>query len=321
MGKYGLMADQTNGPSFYGRWKFSLYAWIILFHTWWLVGMAPPCFHFRMPYWPHMKQWLQYTERLSFLMSQGTHVCDIALMYPTESMQAYPDASTKMAFEQAMKLSNSGLDYDFMDYRSLQKSKVENGCLNISGEKYRILILADMKAMHYSSLLKIRDFYRSGGIIIATGELPKASTCMGENDSKADAIIREVFGATSLEVSQGKKVKKQVHDSGGVGLYMSEDKVSEQIKSLLFRILYQVPEKGRFYIDMWENVMSIWLWTCLKVQNVFSELRVKLNFGMLLTEQSPIIRLFAKQKKEHGSDWIKSRIIRICLSFQKEHPL
>ena len=88
-----------------------------------------------------MKQWLQYTERLSFLMSQGTHVCDIALMYPTESMQAYPDASTKMAFEQAMKLSNSGLDYDFMDYRSLQKSKVENGCLNISGEKYRILIL------------------------------------------------------------------------------------------------------------------------------------------------------------------------------------
>ena len=67
--------------------------------------------------------------------------------------------------------------------------------------------------------------------------------------------------------------------------------------------------------------MSIWLWTCLKVQNVFSELRVKLNFGMLLTEQSPIIRLFAKQKKEHGSDWIKNRIIRICLSFQKEHPL
>lgn len=198
---------------------------------WW--EWAPPCFHFRMPYWPHMKQWLQYTERLSFLMSQGTHVCDIALMYPTESMQAYPDANTKIAFEQAMKLSNSGLDYDFMDYRSLQKSKVENGCLNISGEKYRILILADMKAMHYSSLLKIRDFYRSGGIIIATGELPKASTCMGENDSKADAIIREVFGATSLEVSQGKKVKKQVHDSGGVGLYMSEDKVSEQIKSLI----------------------------------------------------------------------------------------
>lgn len=56
---------------------------------------------------------------------------------------------------------------------------------------------------------------------------------MGENDSKADAIIREVFGATSLEVSQGKKVEKQVHDSGGVGLYMSEDKVSEQIKSLI----------------------------------------------------------------------------------------
>jgi len=198
---------------------------------WW--EWAPPCFHFRMPYWPHMKQWLQYTERLSYLMSQGTHVCDIALMYPTESMQAYPEANTKIAFEQAMKLSNSGLDYDFMDYRSLQKSKVENACLNISGEKYRILILADMKAMHYSSLLKVLDFYRSGGIIIATGELPKASTCLGENDPKVDAIIREIFGATSQEISQGKKVKKQVNNSNGVGLYLSEDEVVKQIKALI----------------------------------------------------------------------------------------
>lgn len=35
---------------------------------WW--EWAPPCFHFRMPYWPHMKKWLKYAERLSFLLSQ-----------------------------------------------------------------------------------------------------------------------------------------------------------------------------------------------------------------------------------------------------------
>ena len=198
---------------------------------WW--EWAPPCFHFRMPYWPHMKQWLQYTERLSYLMSQGTHVCDIALMYPTESMQAYPDADTKIAFDQAMQLSNAGLDYDFMDYRSLQKSTIEDGCLNLSGEKYRVLILADMKAMHYSSLLKVRDFYRSGGIVIATGELPKASTFGGENDSKTDEIVREVFGATSQQFSKGIKVKRQVHDKGGMGLYVAENEIPKLIQSLI----------------------------------------------------------------------------------------
>ena len=57
--------------------------------TWW--EWAPPCFHFRMPYWPHMKQWLKRAERMCYLLSQGHHVCDVAILYPTETMQAYPD--------------------------------------------------------------------------------------------------------------------------------------------------------------------------------------------------------------------------------------
>ena len=41
-------------------------------------------------HWPHMNVWLDYTERMSFLLSQRLHVCDIALIYPTEAIQAYP---------------------------------------------------------------------------------------------------------------------------------------------------------------------------------------------------------------------------------------
>ena len=58
---------------------------------WW--EWAPPCFHFRMPYWPHMKRWLKYAERMSFVLSQGIHACDVAVMYPTETLQAYPDTN------------------------------------------------------------------------------------------------------------------------------------------------------------------------------------------------------------------------------------
>ena len=32
---------------------------------------APPCYHFRMPYWAHMGTFLKYFDRLSYLMSQG----------------------------------------------------------------------------------------------------------------------------------------------------------------------------------------------------------------------------------------------------------
>lgn len=137
---------------------------------WW--EWAPPCFHFRMPYWPHMKTWLKYTERMSYLLSQGEHVCDIALMYPTESMQAYPDMTADTTFNLAMKLSAAGLDYDFIDFRSLRQASFDKSSLHIMNEKYKVMVIAGMKAMHFSSLQKLRDYYRAGGIILATGSYP-----------------------------------------------------------------------------------------------------------------------------------------------------
>ena len=198
---------------------------------WW--EWAPPCFHFRMPYWPHVKKWLEYTERLSYLMSQGKHVCDIALMYPTESMQAYSDADAKSAFSLAMKLSNAGLDYDFMNYTSLRKSSAQNGVTEIAGEQYKIIILPDMKAMHFSSLQKALEHYRAGGIVIATGNLPQASTNTGENDKKADAVIKELFGVTIMDIAAGKKAGKQTNNAGGTGMYLAENEVIPQIQSLI----------------------------------------------------------------------------------------
>lgn len=158
---------------------------------WW--EWAPPCFHFRMPYWPHMKRWLKYAERLNFLLSQGVHVCDIAVMYPTESMQAYPGTNADTMWNLTDMLSATGLDYDYLDFQSLQKADVKNGELSIADEKYKVLILADIKAMHHETLLKILDFYRKGGIVIATGALPKATSKAGENDAETETILQEIF--------------------------------------------------------------------------------------------------------------------------------
>ena len=158
---------------------------------WW--EWAPPCFHFRMPYWPHMKHWLEYAERLSFLLSQGKHVCDIAVLYPTESMQAYPEANANTMWKLTDYLSNTGLDYDYIDFQSLQHAAIENACLSAGNEKYKILLLADIKALHHETLLKIRDFSRKGGIVIATGELPKATSRSGENDTEMQNILQEIF--------------------------------------------------------------------------------------------------------------------------------
>lgn len=198
---------------------------------WW--EWAPPCFHFRMPYWSHMKKWLEYTERMSYILSQGKHICDIALMYPTESLQAYPDKNPLRVFDLAMQLSNNGLDYDFVDYHSLQKATFKEQQLSLSDCKYKILILADMKALHYSTLLAARDFYRSGGIVLATDDLPIASSHKGEQDEELDTILKELFGITPQEALTGKEGKKQINDVGGIGWYVKSEHIPNVIRGLI----------------------------------------------------------------------------------------
>ena len=131
---------------------------------WW--EWAPPSFHFRMPYWPHMKVWLKYAERMCYLLSQGEHVCDIAILYPTETMQAYPQAKPDLAFNTALKLSDAGLDYDFIDFQSLQNASIGNGSLSIAGESYKVLILAGVKAMHKETESKVEEFVKAGGLVL-----------------------------------------------------------------------------------------------------------------------------------------------------------
>lgn len=194
---------------------------------WW--EWAPPCFHFRMPYWPHMKGWLEYTERMSYILSQGDHVCDIALMYPTESMQAYPDATPDGAFATAQRLSDAGLDYDFLDFRSLRDAEIRDGRLHIGNESYRVMIISDMRAMHYSSLEKLRDFYRAGGIVLAAGVLPEASSRRGEQDEKVEAILREIFGVVAADTN----AVKQTNKAKGVGLYVADGAVEKVVPQLI----------------------------------------------------------------------------------------
>lgn len=165
---------------------------------WW--EWAPPCFHFRMPYWTLMKHWLRYAERMCFLLSQGTHVCDIAVLYPTETLQAYPDTSIKKLWELSETLANTGHDFDYIDYQSLRGASVADGKIGIGNESYRVLIMPDIRAMHHESLNKIFEFSKNGGIVIAYGELPIATTLSGENNKKENKVLRKIFGKQELSL-------------------------------------------------------------------------------------------------------------------------
>jgi hypothetical protein len=189
---------------------------------------APPCYHFRMPYWDHMGVFLKYFERLSYLLSQGVHCCDVAIMYPVAPFQAGMGGqdATNVAFDTGRRLMPAGIDWDFMDFQSLARTEVRDGRLHVSGESYRVLVLPAMQAARWSTLQKALEFRRGGGIVLAVGAPPRASDRTGRDDPELNALVKELFAASG----------------NGVGLIVAKpEDVPGQIERLIGRDVQSTP--------------------------------------------------------------------------------
>ena len=201
---------------------------------WW--EWAPPCNHFRMPYWQHMGEFLHCVERLSYLMSQGVHQCDVAVLYPVAPKEAGMKGSESVttAFNVGSHLYSQGVDFDFMDFESLARARIEDKELKVSGERYRVLVLPAMQAVRFSTLQKAAEFFRAGGLVIAVGDLPCASERVGRDDPELDALVREVFGITTREITREQKLNR--NDAGGVGaLVQSKEQVADLVNKSFSR--------------------------------------------------------------------------------------
>ncbi len=159
-----------------------------------------------------MKHWLKYAERMCYVLSQGNHVCDIAILYPTETMQAYPEAKPDLMFEVSLFLSNHGLDYDFIDYSSLQRADVSGGSLKVPSESYKVLVLADTRAMHEETLAKVQEFIRGGGIVLTVGDSMDAIQAAKAYDRKDyEAIAGDIRGMLVPDFTPGSGEGKVLH--------------------------------------------------------------------------------------------------------------
>ena len=154
---------------------------------------APPCNHFRMPYWAVMDKMLEATERLSYLLSQGYHKCDVAIVYPVEpTVAGYGNNASDTAFKAGEMLYNKGIDFDFVDYSSLMKAKYNNGHLNISGEEYKAVIVPSMKAIRDSALVVLAKFASQGGTVINIGDLPETTEAYGKDEKHVGKLVAEM---------------------------------------------------------------------------------------------------------------------------------
>lgn len=160
---------------------------------WW--EWAPPDNTFRMPYWKHLNGFMTCVQRLSYLFTQGYHRCDVAILYPVAPMEAGMDGAqaVREGFAAGERLYSQGVDFDFIDFQSLDRARIVDHTLQVSGEIYPVLVLPAMKAVRHSTLQKAVQFRRAGGVVMALGALPEASDRMGREDPEVAAMVKELF--------------------------------------------------------------------------------------------------------------------------------
>lgn len=156
---------------------------------WW--EWAPPSTCWRQPYWRHYPQFADAVMRLTGILALGRHVCDIAVLFPTTTVQAHllvsgPLEAASEAEHQFVAITGSMFwnnpkpgvlerdrrDFDMLDDDSLARAQVDAGQLQVAGEVYRCLILPALTHLSAQCLATVNAFAQSGGLVLAVSSLP-----------------------------------------------------------------------------------------------------------------------------------------------------
>ena len=204
---------------------------------------VPPEIHFRQPYWKYWRHFTDYVTRLSYILSQGVHQPDVAVLYPLTTLHAhwsggrlsiegtrqkfnrpedFGDAAHEAArstYKIAKRIYRSGIDLDFIDDRSLCRGEVEEGQLKVAGMAFRAIVLPPMTTIRTETLERIKALYDSGGTVVAFGRLPHASPEQGRDDPNIQALLKGIFGVASGDAATG-PVQGEGNEAGGKAFFL-----------------------------------------------------------------------------------------------------
>ncbi|MBN1978336.1 MAG: beta-galactosidase [Anaerolineae bacterium] len=113
-------------------------------------------------------------ERAAYLLSLGRPAAQIALYFPTSSIWLGDETANARAWEIARQLLEQQRDFDFVDEQALASLLRLAGdtLANLSGQRYRAVIVPPVSAISQAALERLRAFAESGGGVVFLGPEP-----------------------------------------------------------------------------------------------------------------------------------------------------
>lgn len=167
---------------------------------------APPDTGWRQPYFAHYKGFADYVARLSYLLSEGAHAVETAVLHPSATVHAYmgfgePDTgavdATGAYWAIQRALQQERLDYIIIDDDSILRARVRQGVLELGDIQLRTLILPAARVLRGKTLEKIMVFMNTGGQVVIVGPGPEIAADR-RLTSKEFTAMAQVMQQTAL---------------------------------------------------------------------------------------------------------------------------
>ena len=126
--------------------------------------------YFHPPDWRLSPQWEQfgmlaaYSNRATYLLSQGKPAARVALFYPSANVWLGDAGADGAAFAAARQLMEQQRDFDFIDEQALAETSAV--------ERYRAVVVPGGSVLSRQSLERLKAFARGGGRVVWAGKKP-----------------------------------------------------------------------------------------------------------------------------------------------------
>lgn len=263
----------------------------------------PPSHFVQEPWWKYYTAFSNYISRLSHLNSLGTHVADVLLLYPLRSLWAeYTLRGKTEVFEEIVKhfgmISNALLriqrDYDILFEDEVLEGlvSIDENCLKIADEKFRVLILPPMSTIPAKVIKIVNDFYKNGGIVVSLGFLPTNSD-EKQNDDIVEAHIKEIF---TEEAYQKKKIQNE-NTKGGKAVFIplpvdvSREELEKNLRNILISLIESdikiISEQSRNLIYLHRKIGADEFYFLANLSEMIVECEITINATGRLEKWDP----------------------------------
>ena len=144
----------------------------------------PPSMFYQYPWWRHYGAFSDYIARLSYMLSGGRHVANVAVLWPMTSMFANylphvrdgASARTEGDFARLTDLLlRAHHDFDYLDEEVLAGADVAGGAVHVRDEAHAVVIVPPMTHIKLGALEQLERLVADGGHVVGVGFLPETA--------------------------------------------------------------------------------------------------------------------------------------------------